>query len=267
MGNPLHLKQVFQNIVSNAIKYNKENGSVRVWCRQMSVDAGYATFEFGCEDTGIGMSQEFQKHAFDTFAQESDAVRTTYSGSGLGLPIVKKLVEHMGGTISFVSEQGKGTTFTVHLPLQIDRKYCSGEGESKTGDVSIQDLRVLLVEDNELNMEIAEYMLTDKGAVVTKAYNGREALEKFEASDPGSFDVILMDIMMPEMDGLETTKAIRGLSREDAGSVPIIAMSANAFADDITRSKAAGMNAHLSKPLDFEELFRTIKRYGGAGAS
>ena len=173
----------------------------------------------------------------------------------------------MGGTISFVSEQGKGTTFTVHLPLQIDRKYCSGEGESKTGDVSVQDLRVLLVEDNELNMEIAEYMLTDKGAVVTKAYNGREALEKFEASDPGSFDVILMDIMMPEMDGLETTKAIRCLSREDAGSVPIIAMSANAFADDITRSKAAGMNAHLSKPLDFEELFRTIKRYGGAGAS
>ena len=267
VGNPLHLKQVFQNIVSNAIKYNKENGSVRVWCRQMSVDAGYATFEFGCEDTGIGMSQEFQKHAFDTFAQESDAVRTTYSGSGLGLPIAKKLVEHMGGTISFVSEQGKGTTFTVHLPLQIDQKYCSGDGESKTGDVSIQDLRVLLVEDNELNMEIAEYMLTDKGAVVTKAYNGREALEKFEASDPGSFDVILMDIMMPEMDGLETTKAIRGLSREDAGSVPIIAMSANAFADDITRSKAAGMNAHLSKPLDFEELFRTIKRYGGAGAS
>ena len=267
VGSPLHLKQILQNIVSNAVKYNKENGSVRVWCRQVSVDAGYATFEFGCEDTGIGMSQEFQKHAFDTFAQELDAARTTYSGSGLGLPIAKKLIEHMGGTISFVSEQGKGTTFTLHLPLQIDRDYSSGDDESKTGDASIQDIRVLLVEDNELNMEIAEYMLTEKGAVVTKAYNGREALEKFEESESGSFDVILMDIMMPEMDGLEATRAIRGLPREDAGSVPIIAMSANAFADDITRSKAAGMNAHLSKPLDFEEVFRTIKRYGGAGTS
>ena len=261
IGSPLHIKQIVQNIVSNAVKYNKENGLVHVWCRQTAEDTEHVTVEFGCEDTGVGMSEEFQEHAFETFAQEQDAARTTYSGTGLGLPIAKKLVERMGGTIDFVSEQGKGTTFTIRLPLLIDQEYSKHTEPAGKAEESVRGIRVLLVEDNELNMEIAEYMLEEKGAVVTKAYDGKRAVELFEQSEPGTYDIILMDIMMPELDGLEATKVIRSLPREDAGRIPIVAMSANAFADDIARSKAAGMNAHLSKPLDFGKVFETIHTY------
>lgn len=262
IGSPLHIKQIVQNIVSNAVKYNKENGLIHVWCHRISADPEYVTVELGCQDTGVGMSADFQKHAFETFAQEQDAARTTYSGTGLGLPIAKKLVEHMGGTIDFVSEQGKGTTFTITLPLQIDHTYSGQRVSPQKVEESIRGIRILLVEDNELNMEIAEYMLEEKGVEVTKAYDGRTAVELFEKSEPGDYDIILMDIMMPEMDGLEATRAIRSLSRADAKEIPIVAMSANAFADDITRSRAAGMNAHLSKPLDFEEVYETIHAYG-----
>lgn len=261
LGSPLHIKQIFQNIMSNAVKYNKENGSVRVWCRQKGIDSQYVTFEFGCEDTGIGMSEEFQKRAFETFAQEQDAARTTYSGTGLGLPIAKKLVEHMGGTIDFVSEQGKGTTFTIVLRLEIDKNYHAMDTDAKVIEESITGTKILLVEDNELNMEISQYMLTEKGAIVTTAFDGQEAVQKFEESDPGDYDIILMDIMMPVMDGLEATRCIRALKRADAKTIPIIAMSANAFADDMARSKAAGMNAHLSKPLEFDEVYATIHQY------
>ncbi len=261
LGSPLHIKQILQNIMSNAVKYNKENGFVRVWCRQTAIDEQYATFEFGCEDTGIGMSKEFQKRAFDTFAQEQDAARTTYSGTGLGLPIAKKLVERMGGSIDFVSEQGKGTTFTIVLRLEIDRDYREKDETVKEQEEVIKGVKILLVEDNELNMEISQYMLTEKGAIVTTAFDGQAAVRRFEESAPGDYDIILMDIMMPVMDGLEAARCIRALDRPDAATIPIIAMSANAFADDVARSKAAGMNAHLSKPLEFEDVFATIHQY------
>lgn len=273
MGSPLHVERVFQNILSNAVKYNKENGSIKVSLREMSVEGETAEFAFVCADTGIGMSPEFQKHAFDTFTQEEDGARTNYAGSGLGLSIARKLTEAMGGTIRFVSEEGEGTVFTVLFRFQIDRDFREAQEPSEKTEKGIPDgeqrpvetIHVLLVEDNELNMEIAEYMLREKGLKISKAFNGREALEFFERSAPGSIDAILMDIMMPVMDGLEATRQIRSLPRADAEIIPILAMSANSFSDDIRRSREAGMNEHLSKPLDFDKVYEMILRYTEKG--
>lgn len=258
-GNPLNVQRIFQNIMSNAIKYNRPGGSVRISCRETECDETWAMFEFVCEDTGIGMSEEFQKHAFEMFSQEHKTARTTYNGSGLGLAIVKKTVGFLNGTIDFVSKEGVGTTFTVRLPLKIDTEKYTIEEKIENG--SIKGLNILLAEDNELNMEIASFVLDEQGAAVTEAKDGKQALDLFAASVPGTYDIILMDIMMPVMDGLEAARAIRSLERSDAKEIPIIAVSANAFADDIEESVRSGMNDHLSKPLDFEKLFKMIYKY------
>lgn len=261
IGSPLNIQRVFQNILGNAVKYNRPGGTVQVSCRETACDENMATYTFICADTGIGMSPEFQSQAFDTFAQEHRTARTTYEGSGLGLAIAKKTVDLMGGTISFVSTEGKGTVFTVILPLQIDHAYEEKKSEERKEAESLQGIRILLAEDNEINREIADYMLTEKGAVVTDAQDGRQAVELFQNAKAGDFDVILMDIMMPVMNGLEAARAIRAMDRPDAKTIPIIAVTANAFSDDIAATKASGMNEHLSKPLNFAEVSSVIHKY------
>ena len=257
IGSSLHLRQVLQNIISNGVKYNRVGGMVHVIYRELSMDNNRILLEFICTDTGCGMSPEFQSHAFEPFAQEEGAVRTRYAGTGLGLPIAKKLVEQMGGSISFASVQGEGTTFTIRIPFQVDEER-KNNPQNSTQKYSIEWLKILLAEDNDLNMEIAEFVLQNAGAQVTKAWNGKEALELFEQSEEGTYDVILMDLMMPVMGGLEATAKIRELDRPDAKTIVIIAMTANAFMDDVERSLAAGMNAHLPKPLDAEKLIEEI---------
>ena len=262
IGSPVHLRQVLQNIASNAVKYTPEGGTVTMSCREVAAENGVAMLEFLCADNGIGMSEEFQKHAFEPFAQEDASARTAYSGTGLGLAITHELVEQMGGTISFESARGKGTTFRIQLPLRIDASAAAPQPVAEgTQAGSVQGAKVLLVEDNDLNMEIAQFLLESSGAKVTKAWNGREAMDAFAASEPGSFDVILMDVMMPVMGGLEAARAIRAMERPDAATVPIFAMTANAFQDDIQRSREAGMNEHLTKPLDAKQLLAAIAKY------
>ena len=257
IGSPLHIRQIFQNIIENAMKFNMDSGSVNVVCRELASDENTVELEMVCVDTGIGMSEEFQKHVFEAFVQEDTSARTTYSGIGLGLAITKKLVNCMDGEISFESERGIGTVFTVKLPVQIDRAYYQ-LSEKKDPLQVMKGLRILLVEDNELNMEITEYMMTEQGAVVTEAWNGKEAADIYESCEAGTFDVILMDIMMPVMNGLEAARCIRASEKEDAQSIPIIAISANAFDDDIAQSMAAGMNMHLAKPLEFQKVIEAI---------
>ena len=257
IGSPLHIRQIFQNIIENAVKFNMDSGSVNVVCREFVSDENTVELEMVCADTGIGMSEEFQKHVFEAFTQEDTSARTTYSGIGLGLAITKKLVNCMNGEVSFESERGIGTVFTVKLPVQIDRAYYQ-LSEKKDPLQVMKGLQILLVEDNELNMEITEYMLTEQGAVVTEAWNGKEAADIYESCESGTFDVILMDIMMPVMNGLEAARCIRASEKEDAQSIPIIALSANAFDDDIAQSLAAGMNMHLAKPLEFQKVIEAI---------
>ena len=259
IGSPVHVKRILMNILSNAVKYNKENGYVYISCREIpSKQTAMTTLEFVCRDTGIGMAEAFQKRIFEPFAQEHAGSRTKFAGTGLGMPITKKLVEKMGGTISFESKEGTGTTFVIRIPFQIDADMKDrNETEEKT-ETSIQGLHVLLTEDNELNMEIAEFVLQNEGAVVTKAWNGQKAVDIFRKSRPGEFDVILMDIMMPVMNGYEAAKMIRSLDREDAKVIPIIAMTANAFTEDKMRAKEAGMDEHIAKPVDGKLLVKVI---------
>ncbi|RHO19402.1 response regulator [Ruminococcus sp. AM18-15] len=259
IGSPVHVKRILMNILSNAVKYNKENGYVYISCREIpSEQTAMTTLEFVCRDTGIGMTEAFQKRIFEPFAQEHAGSRTKFAGTGLGMPITKKLVEKMGGTISFESKEGIGTTFLIRIPFRIDTdRKDRTEAEEKT-ETSIQGLHVLLTEDNELNMEIAEFVLQNEGTVVTKAWNGQEAVDIFRKSSPGEFDVILMDIMMPVMNGYEAAKMIRSLDREDAKVIPIIAMTANAFIEDRMRAKEAGMDEHIAKPVDRKLLVKVI---------
>ena len=259
IGSPVHVKRTLMNILSNAVKYNKENGYVYISCREIpSKQTAMTTLEFVCRDTGIGMTEAFQKRIFEPFAQEHAGSRTKFAGTGLGMPITKKLVEKMGGTISFESKEGTGTTFVIRIPFRIDTdRKDRTETEEKT-ETSIQGLHVLLTEDNELNMEIAEFVLRNEGTVVTKAWNGQEAVDIFGKSSPGEFDVILMDIMMPVMNGYEAAKMIRSLDREDAKVIPIIAMTANAFIEDRMRAKEAGMDEHIAKPVDGKLLVKVI---------
>ena len=259
IGSPVHVKRTLMNILSNAVKYNKENGYVYISCREIpSEQTAMTTLEFVCRDTGIGMTEAFQKRIFEPFAQEHAGSRTKFAGTGLGMPITKKLVEKMGGTISFESKEGIGTTFVIRIPFRIDTdRKDRTEAEEKT-ETSIQGLHVLLTEDNELNMEIAEFVLRNEGTVVTKAWNGQEAVDIFRKSSPGEFDVILMDIMMPVMNGYEAAKMIRSLDREDAKVIPIIAMTANAFIEDRMRAKEAGMDEHIAKPVDRKLLVKVI---------
>ena len=262
IGSAPHLKQVLMNLASNAVKYNKENGRVTVWCRELSCDGKTAEFRFACKDTGIGMSKEFQKRAFEPFTQEGrDNARTHYDGTGLGLSIVQALVRQMGGSITFESEEGVGTSFLVTLPFQIDPNPQPKPKESVSEPIDLDGVRVLLAEDNDLNMEIATFFIEQHGAKVTTAHNGREAVELFANAPQGTFDLILMDIMMPVMSGYEATETIRGMAREDAKTIPIIAMSANAFQDDIQKSRSVGMNDHLPKPLSTEKLLSAIARH------
>ena len=259
IGSPAYVKRVMMNILSNAVKYNKENGCIYISCREiLSEQPEMTTMEFACRDTGIGMKDAFQKHIFEPFAQEHTGSRTKYAGTGLGMPISKKLVEKMGGTITFNSKEGVGTIFLIRVPFKIDLRADKREKQKDISEKSLKGLHILLVEDNELNMEIAELMFRNKGAVVTKAWNGQEAVEIFKKSRPGEIDVILMDIMMPVMNGYEATKIIRSMGREDAKVIPIIAMTANAFTEDRLRAKEAGMNEHIAKPVDANKLVKAI---------
>ena len=259
IGSPGYVKRVMMNILSNAVKYNRENGQIYISCMEIpSEQPEMTTMEFVCRDTGIGMTAEFQKCVFEPFAQEHTGSRTKFAGTGLGMPIAKNLVEKMGGTITFESKEGVGTTFVIRLPFKINLYADKREEQKDVSEKSIKGLHILLAEDNELNMEIAEFMLQNEGADVTKAWNGQEAVELFRNSEPGEFDVILMDIMMPVMNGYEATKMIRSLDREDAKAIPIIAMTANAFTEDRLRAKEAGMNEHISKPVDVRLLVKVI---------
>ena len=261
IGSPGYVKRVMMNILSNAVKYNKENGQIYISCMEISSEQPeMTTMEFVCRDTGIGMTDEFQKHIFEPFAQEHTGSRTKFAGTGLGMPITKKLVEKMGGTVTFESEKGVGTTFVIQVPFKIDLDADKREEQTDASEKSIKGLHILLAEDNELNMEIAEFVLQNEGADLTKAWDGQEAVELFRNSEPGEFDVILMDIMMPVMDGYEAAKMIRSLDREDAKEVPIIAMTANAFTEDRIKAKEAGMDEHIAKPVDMELLIKVIHK-------
>lgn len=263
IGSPAHIKQILMNVAGNAVKYNRKGGSIRVWCEELSDNGEQAVFRFTCADTGIGMSRDFQKHVFEPFSQEGrNDARTRYDGSGLGLSIVKALTEQMGGSVDFVSEEGVGTTFFVTLPLRIDPAP-PVQPEEPEAPADLSGVRVLLAEDNDINREIAEFCLVHAGASITAARNGQEAVEQFRAAPPGTYDLILMDVMMPVMNGHEAARAIRAMDRPDAASIPILAMSANAFQDDILRSKAAGMNDHLPKPLDMSTLVAAVCRAVG----
>ena len=264
IGSPGYVKRVMMNILSNAVKYNRENGHVYISCMEIPSEQPEMTMmEFVCRDTGVGMADEFQKHIFEPFAQEHAGSRTKFAGTGLGMPISKKLIEKMGGTITFESAEGIGTTFVIRVPFKIDLDADKREEQKDVSENSIKGLHILLAEDNELNMEIAEFVLQNEGADVTKAWNGQEAVELFRNSKPGEFNVILMDIMMPVMNGYEATKMIRSLDREDAKEIPIIAMTANAFTEDRIRAKEAGMNEHVAKPVDVELLVKVIHKLVG----
>lgn len=257
IGSPLHLRQVIQNIMSNAVKFTNPGGTVQVKCQEKTLKEDHMIFEFTCQDTGIGMSEEFQPQIFELFTQEKDSARTTYEGNGLGLPIAKEILDQCGGTITVKSKKGEGSIFKVMIPLRIDLSFEPKE----QGPVSIEGVKILLVEDNEMNMEIAQYLLEEQGAEITEAHDGEEAVLIWKNSKPGTFDVILMDIMMPKMDGLEATKVIRETQREDAKTIPILAMTANSFVEDKQRCKEAGMNEHLSKPLDMKKILEVIGKY------
>ncbi len=255
-----HLKRLLVNIAGNAVKYNRQGGFVRLVCREVEPVDGVPVYEYMIADNGIGMSEEFQQHLYEPFSREEQQVEGASSGTGLGASIAKQLVELMGGTMSFTSTLGQGTTFTIRLPFEkCDRSEVPQVVRVNVDDGgALQGLHVLLVEDNDLNAEIAQFTLDRAGAIVTHAKDGESAVETFAASAPYEYDVVLMDIMMPGIDGLEATRQIRALNREDATTTPIIAVSANAFADDRRLSREAGMNAHLSKPVSSQELVEAL---------
>lgn len=262
IGSPLHIRQIFMNLLSNAIKYNKPGGSISVHAKIIGQVHQNVIYKFIISDTGIGISPEFQKHIFEPFAQEDTGARTIYKGTGLGMAIVHRLVQEMGGTIQLKSEKNVGSTFTLILPFTIDEHQPSASAETATDTpADLTDLHILVVEDNELNLEIAVFSLEAAGLNISTAINGLEAVRLFEKSKPYEYDIILMDIMMPVMNGLDAAKAIRGLSRPDAPTVPIIALSANAFAEDIQKSKNAGINEHLAKPLEMDKVLKVIASY------
>lgn len=266
IGSPTHIRQIIINLLDNSIKYNKRGGSVTFSSKTKPLDDGRALFCFSFSDTGIGMAPEFLKHIYEPFAQEGDDARSKFQGTGMGMPIVKSLIELMGGTIEISSEVGVGSTFNVQIPLDIDKNpQARADTVERALDCSLANMNVLLAEDNELNAEIAQALLESEGVVVTRAANGNEVVDLYLSHPAGSFDAILMDIMMPGMDGYEATRAIRLSEKVDAADIPIIALTANAFAEDAKAAHDAGMNAHLSKPVDFNKLknmLARIKKYG-----
>ena len=261
IGNPRQLEQILMNVIGNALKYNRPHGSVFVQARETACQGGTATYQFIIEDTGIGIGDDFKEHIFEPFTQEHQGARTHYSGVGLGMSIVKNLVDQMKGTIEVSSQLGKGSVFQITLPLQVDEAWNRRTvDEERNAQCGIAGMRVLLVEDNEINCEIVEFMLRDAGAEVVTAHDGKAAVDAFAASGPGTFDCVLMDLMMPVMSGYEAARVIRGLDRPDAKAVPIIALSANAFDEDVTMAKDAGMNEHLAKPVDIHKMFKVMSR-------
>lgn len=258
LGSPLHLKKILINLFSNSVKYNKPNGKIHMSMKTLERTEDTITCEFKIRDTGVGMSQEFvEKKLFHPFVQADTSSRSNYTGTGLGMSIVKQLIDKMGGTISVESELGEGSCFTVVIPFEIDHEASLKQSE-EAENADISGLNIMVAEDNELNMEIIEFLLTEQGAHVEKVQNGQEALDKFEGSEAGTYDVILMDLMMPVMDGISATKAIRASKHAEAETIPIIAMTANAFYEDERKCLDAGMNAHLAKPLDMKMVVSTI---------
>lgn len=261
IGSPTHIRRIIINLLDNSIKYNKRGGSVTFSSQTKPLDDGRALFCFSVSDTGIGMAPEFLKHIYEPFAQEGDDARSKFQGTGMGMPIVKSLIELMGGTIEVTSELHVGTTFYVEIPLDIDKNpQTRANTIERALDCSLADMNVLLAEDNELNAEIAQALLESEGVVVTRAANGNEVVDLYLSHPAGSFDAILMDIMMPDMDGYEATRAIRLSEKVDAADIPIIALTANAFVEDAKAAHDAGMNAHPSKPLDFNKLKNILAR-------
>ena len=259
LGSTLHIQRIWENIVGNAIKYTPAGGTIEYWLQELNIDTKHGLYRFIVKDTGIGMSEEFQKQMFEPYSQEN--ANPEIKGSGLGLAITKELVELMGGTIKVKSSVGAGSTFTIDIPLEIDYKAMQRLEEAEAVRYDLQDVHVLLAEDNALNREIARYILTQAGATVEQAEDGEQAVQKFLSSAPGTYQVVLMDIMMPKLDGLKATEWIRHSSHEQAQEIPIIAMTANAFAEDVEKSLAAGMNAHLVKPIDIDKLLRMVQDY------
>ena len=264
VGNPLHFKQILMSVIDNALKYNRPNGSVSVRVEETAFREGTASCRFVIEDTGIGIGEDFKAHIFEPFTQEHQGARTDYTGAGLGMSIVKKLVDQMRGTVTVDSRLGRGSVVQIVLPVRVDEMQ-SGQAAEEARDVQggIAGMQVLLVEDNQINCEIVEYLLKDAGAEVATANDGKAAVEAFEASAPGTFNCILMDLMMPVMSGYEAARVIRGLKRPDAGTVPIIALSANAFEEDVALAKDAGMNEHLAKPVDIRRMIQVMNRLRG----
>lgn len=267
IGSPTHIRQIMINLLDNSIKYNKHGGSVTFSSKTKPLDNGRALFCFSVSDTGIGMTPKFLKHIYEPFAQEGDDARSKFQGTGMGMPIVKSLVELMDGTIEISSEVGVGSTFNVQIPLDIDKNPQAREGANEqANNCSLAGMNILLAEDNELNAEIAQALLESEGIVVTRAADGNETVDLYVGRPAGSFDAILMDIMMPGMDGYEATRAIRLSEKADAADIPIIALTANAFAEDAKAAHDAGMNAHLSKPIDFNKLKNMLARIKKNGA-
>ncbi len=259
LGNPVYFGRILASIMDNAIKFSSVDSTITVWGREDILENDQAVLTIWCKDQGIGMSEEFIEHAFDMFAQEKESSRSQYEGTGLGLTIAKALADKMGGTIEFQSKQGVGTTAIIKIPFKLGPQDISSK-TTNYDNVSVEGMQVLVVDDNELNVEIAKCMLENSGMKVTCAADGQEAVELFEKSEPGYYGAIFMDVMMPRMNGLEATKTIRNMKRSDAWNVPIIAISANAFIEDILNSKQAGMNAHLAKPLDVNKLLEALKK-------
>ena len=260
-GSPLHLRQIFLNIYGNCIKYNRPGGKITTIVEAVDEKDGICTYRWTISDTGIGMDQEFLEHIFDPFAQEKTDARSVYRGTGLGMAIVKGLLEQMNGTIEVTSKVGVGSTFIITIPFEIAPPPKEIPVEEQPQDIDIHGLHLLVAEDNELNAEIAETLLTDAGASVTMVKDGQQAVDKIKESKPGTFDAILMDIMMPVMDGLTATREIRAITRPDTKRIPIIAMTANAFQEDAQKCIAAGMNAHIAKPFQIEKVERTLVQY------
>lgn len=257
MGDEPHLRQIFIKILGNAVKFTPDGGSIvfRVWEEGATTEKVSLVFEV--EDTGMGMNPEFLKHIWEPFAKDKKKAGSAYRGTGLGMAVTKQFIDLMGGTISVDSELGRGSCFTVRMSFQVGKNVLNG----KEQEINVRGMRILLVEDNELNMEVAAELLRDEGIKVVQAENGEVAVHLFENAVPGYYDAILMDVMMPVMDGLTATRAIRGMLRQDAGSIPILAMTANAFEDDIQAVKDAGMDSHLSKPIDIKLILKFLSQY------
>ena len=262
LGDAQRLGQILTNLISNAFKYSNPGASIAVRVREFEFEQ-HSKYEIVVEDTGIGMSPNFLKHLFEPYAREARFSANSPVGTGLGMPIVKSLVQQMSGEISVESELEKGSRFTVVLPLAAARQQKNEKIAPVRQDFQLKGLRVLLAEDNELNMEIATEVLTGCGVEVVQAFNGLQAVHLFQAAAPYTFDAILMDMQMPELDGCGAAAAIRALDRPDAATVPIIAVTANAFAEDIAKTTAAGMNGHIAKPIDFKLLTQKLSELIG----